>query len=124
MRSIFYSLKIIYCKILGLCSTISLIYIPILKIWRLFIFIIIFYVFVISFCISINRLIIPLLIPFSAINNISLSVKRSNFTLVVFKAACHANSGAERNFAGSSSYILRHILLKFSNTSANSNILH
>ena len=44
----------------------------------------------------------PSLIPFSTINNISISVKRSNFTLVFFKAACHADPGTERNFAGSS----------------------
>ena len=61
-------------------------------------------------------------IPFSTINNISISVKRSNFTLVFFKAACHAKPGAEKNFAGLSSYILIHILLKFSNTSANNNV--
>ena len=40
-----------------------------------------------------------------------------------FKAACHANPRAERNFAKSSSYILKHIFLKFSNSSANSNVL-
>ena len=55
------------------------------------------------------------------INNILISVKRSNFTLVFFKAACYANAGAEKNRAGSSSYIIRHISLKFSNTSANNN---
>ena len=38
----------------------------------------------------------PPLIPFSTINNISISIKRSNFTLVIFKAACHADLGAER----------------------------
>ena len=43
-------------------------------------------------------------------NNISISVKRSNLTLVVFQAGCYDNPGVERNFAGSSSYILRHIL--------------
>ena len=59
--------------------------------------------------------------PFSTINNISISVKRSNFTLVFFKAACHRNPGAERNFAVSSSYISILILLKFSNTSGNNN---
>ena len=61
--------------------------------------------------------------PFSTINNISISVKKSNFTLVFFKSACHANIGAERNFKGSSSYILIHIFLNFSNTSANNNVL-
>ena len=47
---------------------------------------------------------IPPLIPFSNINNTLISVKRSNCTLVFIKAACHANPGAERNFAGSSYY--------------------
>ena len=32
---------------------------------------------------------------FSTINNISISVKRSDFTLAFFKAACHANPRAE-----------------------------
>ena len=45
------------------------------------------------------------LIPFPTINNISISVNRSNFTLVVlFKATCYANSGAERKQAGLSLY--------------------
>ena len=60
----------------------------------------------------------PLLIPFSTINNISITVKRSNFTLVF----CHANPGAERKQAGSSSYIFSIITRKFSNISANSNV--
>ena len=38
-----------------------------------------------------------------------MSVNNSNFTSVLFKAACHANPGAERNFTGSSSYVLRDI---------------
>ena len=59
---------------------------------------------------------------FSTIKNISISVKRSNFTLIFFKAAFHTNHGAERNFAGSSSYISRHIFRKFSDTSANNNV--
>ena len=46
--------------------------------------------------------------------------KKSNFDFFFFfKAACHANPGAEKNSAGSSSYISRH---KFSNTSANNNV--
>ena len=40
----------------------------------------------------------------SIVNNISISVKESNFILVFFKTTFHANPGAERNFAGSSSY--------------------
>ena len=58
-----------------------------------------------------NILHIPPHIPYSTVSNMSISVKRSNFTLVFFKAACHANPGAERNFAGSSSYISRHIYI-------------
>ena len=35
-----------------------------------------------------------------------------NFTLVFFKAVCHANLRAKRSFAGSSLYILKHIFLR------------
>ena len=38
---------------------------------------------------------IPPLIPFSTINNISMSVNYSNFTPVFFKRACHADPSAE-----------------------------
>ena len=38
--------------------------------------------------------------PFSNIN-ILISVNNFNFNSVFFKAACHANPGAERGFAGS-----------------------
>ena len=38
---------------------------------------------------------IPLIIFFSTIHNTSVSVNRSDFTLLFFKAACHANPGAE-----------------------------
>ena len=51
-----------------------------------------------------------------------MSVNNSNFTFVFFKAACHANLGAEIYFAGSSLYISRHIFLKFSNTSAKNKV--
>ena len=60
---------------------------------------------------------------FSIINNISISFKRSNFTLIFFKAAFHANPGAVRKRVWSSSYISRLIFRKFSNTSANNNVL-
>ena len=53
-----------------------------------------------------------------------ISIKRSNFTLAFSKAACHAYPGAERNFAGSNSYILSQTFLKFSNTQANNIVLH
>ena len=51
---------------------------------------------------------IPFLIPFSTVNNISISVKIPNFTLF-FKATCHAKPFAIRKRVGSSSYISREI---------------
>ena len=59
---------------------------------------------------------------FSTINNISISVKRSNYIFVVFKDGWHANPRAERNFAGPFSYILKNIFLKFSKKSANNKV--
>ena len=70
---------------------------------RLFIFIIIFHIFIISSCVSINRVTCSSSNPFSSIDNISMSVNSSNSTLVFFKGACQANSGDERNFAWSRS---------------------
>ena len=52
-----------------------------------------------------------------------MSVNSSNFTLVFLKTTCHANPGAERNFAGSNSKISKHIFLKFSKTSLDNNAL-
>ena len=51
-----------------------------------------------------------------------MSVNYSNTTLVFFKVACQANPGAEKIFTGSSSKITLQIFLKFSKTSANSNV--
>ena len=65
---------------------------------------------------------IPPLIPFSNINSISLSVNNSNFTLGFFKLVFHANPGALKKWAGSSSYFSMHLSLKFSNTSASSDV--
>ena len=59
---------------------------------------------------------------FFTINNISISVKRSNFTMVFFKAASHANLNTVRKRARSSSYILRHIFQIFLNASPNNNV--
>ena len=36
------------------------------------------------------------LVLFCTINNIPISVNRSNFALVFFLATCHANPGTER----------------------------
>ena len=63
------------------------------------------------------------LIFFSVINNILMLVKKSNFPLVFFNSTCHANPGAVRKQAGSSSYISKHIFQKFSNASSNNNLL-
>ena len=68
-----------------------------------------------------NYITYPASYTFSISNNISISVKRSSFTFDFLKFACHANLGAKRNFAESSSYILIHIFIKFSNTPANNN---
>ena len=50
---------------------------------------------------------IPPQIPFFTINNISISVISSNFTLVFVKATYHANPGTVIKRAGSSSYIFK-----------------
>ena len=55
LRSILNPLKIINWKLLHSCSTMQIICIPVFKIWRLFIFIIISHVAVISYRISIIR---------------------------------------------------------------------
>ena len=109
-KCFFNPFKVISSQVLWHCPTIQIIYILIFQIWPFFISIIIFHVFVITFFILINSVTFIFLI------------KRSNFTLVFFKAACHSNHCAVRKRAGSSSYILRHIFQNFSNTSANNNV--
>ena len=89
-----------------------------MKIWC-FIFIITLHVFTINFYISKNRVKYSPSNTVSTINNISMSVKGSN---LIFEAAWHDNPGAEKNFAGLSSYISRQIFLKFSNTLAYNNV--
>ena len=53
---------------------------------------------------------------------LTISILTFSILILSGKAAFHANPGAERNFAESSSYILIHIFLKFSNTSAKNNV--
>ena len=72
-------------------------------------------------CINIARH-IPPQIPFSTISSTSTSVNNSNSTSVFFKHSCHANPGAHKKCAGSNSYTLIHMLLKFSNASASNNV--
>ena len=52
-------------------------------------------------------------VPSSNISSMSLSVNNSNSNWVFFKHACHANPGADKKWAGSSSYISMHLSLKF-----------
>ena len=82
-----------------------------------------FHVFVISFCIAMNRSdIIPPVILFFSINNLSILVQKSNFALVFLKAPCHANPSAIKNEEGKF-HIPEDIFHKFSNTSAKDNVL-
>ena len=67
---------------------------------KVFIFKIIFHVLAISFRISLSSMAFVPLILFTAVYNISISVNRYNFTLIFFKADCHANPGAEKNEQG------------------------
>ena len=97
-------------------------FVPIFKIRWFCIYIITFSVFVISSSIPRNSMTNFTSNTFSTINNISISVTRSNFILTCFIAACHANPGAERKWEVSSSYISRHILLKFLNTPVNNSV--
>ena len=60
--------------------------------------------------------------PFSSINNISISVNNSNSTSGFFKQAYHANPCADKKWGGSSSYISTHLFLKFSNISTGNNV--
>ena len=61
------------------------------------------------------------IIPFSTINNKSISVNNSN-SICFFKQACHANPGEDKKHAESSSYILIHLFLTFSNKSASNTV--
>ena len=65
-KNIFNPLKTIYWHLLQHCPTIF--FVPLFKKLRFFILIIIFNVFTISFCILMNCVIIPPLIPISTIN--------------------------------------------------------
>ena len=74
--------------------------------------------FVSSFGISIN---IMTYSTSDTSDNISMSVDKSNFTLVHFKIPGNVNPGAERKCAGSSLYILGQVFRKMLNTSASKN---
>ena len=112
--------KVIHWKLFWHFPTKWIIY-PIFNIWRLFIFIIIFHVFIVSFCISMNRVTFLLLYLFPPL--ITCRYQLKDIILVYcFKAACHAYPRADKKFAGSSSYTSRHIFLNFSNKSASNNI--
>ena len=59
------------------------------------------------------------LILFSTINRVSASVSSSYSTSVIFRHACRANLGAEKNYARSKSFISMDLL---SNTYAKSSV--
>ena len=81
LRCVFNPLKTIHLQLLWHCQLIKSIYVPVLKTWWFFIFIIMFQVFIISFCVSVNNMTYFTSDIFFSINNISISVSRSNFTL-------------------------------------------
>ena len=120
MRRSFHPFKIIYWKILRYCPFIYIIYIQTLKIDDFFLLSQYFMFLLLAVAYLQIDWHIPLLIPFSTINNISTSIIRSDLTLIL---SCHANAGAGRIFVGWSLYLLRYTFLKFSNTSANNNVL-
>ena len=51
---------------------------------------------------------------FSAINNVSVLFNNCNSTIVFLQQACHANPGADKKWAESSSYNSIRLFLKFS----------
>ena len=119
MRYFFKQLKTICRQPLWHCPTIEIIYIPIYTIWR---FLSEYFIYLLlAFAYQWMAWHIPPLIPFSTINNISISVNKSNSTSVFFKAAYRANRKGERNIAVCSSKISKSIFLKFSKALANSN---
>lgn len=52
----------------------------------------------------------------------SILVNNSNSTSVILKQAFHANSGADKTWAGSNSYISIHVLGKMLSVSASNNM--
>ena len=123
LRSFFNPLKIICRYLLWQYPTIQIIYAPILKIWWFFILITIFMYLLLVFAYRWTAWNIPPLIPFSIIIYMSVSANTSNFTLVSFKAASHANPGAERKWRILRPYTLSQIFRKSLNTSATKNVL-
>ena len=59
---------------------------------------------------------------FLTISSISTSASSSSSTLVFLRHARHANLGGNKKYAGSRLYISMHLLLKLSNTFANSSV--
>ena len=43
-----------------------------------------------------NSVTFPPFVPFSTMNNISMSIEKSNIALRIFKGACHTDPGAVR----------------------------
>ena len=101
LRYFFKRLKITCRQLLWHCPAIEIIYIPIYTIWR---FLSEYFIYLLlAFAYQWMAWHIPPLIHFSTINNISISVNKSNSTSVFFKAAYYANRRGERNMAVCSS---------------------
>ena len=98
-------------------QSIQIIFMPIHKIWWFFFWVIIFMYLLLPFAHRWIKGNIPPIIPFSAINFVWISIDSSGLTFVFCRTVCHDNLGAERNWAGSGSYVSMHLFWKFSNTS-------
>ena len=86
------------------------------EIWGFFVCVLKFHVFVIFFCVSLNRVTRAVYDTISYHSNISTSPSISNSTSIFLKDAFHANPGVERKYAGASLYILIQLLWKLMNT--------
>ena len=97
-------------------------YVPVLKIWRFFICTIVFHALHVLLAFAYRWIAwhIPQLIHFSTFNSVSIAVKWIDFYFGL-KAAYLAKPGAEKQLAGSSSYIPGHIFRKLLNTSTSNN---
>ena len=71
--------------------------------------------FVISFYVLISR------VRYSTSEIFYYHYEHQYQSIIFFKVVCHANLGAERKTAGSSSYISMHLFQKFSNMLASNN---
>ena len=83
-RNMFNPLKVIYRQSLWYCAIVQIIYTSSFKIWRSFIFIVI-YIFITIVYTSVSRVTYFTSNSFSTINSISISVNNSDFASVFLK---------------------------------------